>query len=136
MEAADILEELAELRIEVDTDERGLRLLGPRGSLPDELAEEIRRHRDELLELVELRGWPEESRDYVRRFRRPEARLYPFLGGRVHTPLGPARLLQVCSERVCVVPDNDPSRTVFLLPSEVVPPGIGAEPTIRETEPN
>jgi len=39
-----------------------------------------------VLELVELRGWPEASRDAVRRFGCREARLYPFLEKTVAPP--------------------------------------------------
>lgn len=130
-----LLSEVEALGVTVLADGDSLRLR-PGSSIPSELVEQLRAHKAELLEVVSLRGWPQASRDAVRRFRLPEARLYPFLDKPVATPLGPGRLLQVCSEQVCVALDSDPSRAVYLLPSEVVPPGMETSPAVRDTEAN
>jgi hypothetical protein len=90
--------------------------------------EELRAHKPELVELVALRGWPVASRECVRQFGRPEARLYPFLGKAVATPRGPGRLLQVFHDRAAMALDSAPGRVVYLLPSEVWPPGMAADP--------
>lgn len=125
MTAAEILSELEARQIELAVTGDRLRFR-PAAAVPEDLLTELREHKAELIELVSLQGWPEESRDYVRRFRVPEARLYPFLGKLVATSLGRGRLLQVFPERAAVVLDTDPSRLTFLLPSEVRPPDLTA----------
>lgn len=129
-----ILAELEALSIQVGTDGQVLDLVGPRGALTAELAEEIRSQKRDLLELVELQRWPAESRDAVRRFGKPCARLYPFVGREIQTPDGPGRLLQVLAERVTVVLDAEPSRARFFLPSEVRPPGVAVASAPTELE--
>jgi hypothetical protein len=96
--------------------------------VPDELLAELREHKAELIELVSLRGWPEASRRYVRRLRRPEARLCPFVGRRVVTPLGEGQLLEVVVGRAAVVLDRALEEVSYLLPSEVRPPGLAHLP--------
>lgn len=120
--AAAILEELEARHIQVRTSGQDLELVGPKGALPDELAEEIRRRKRELLELVTLRGWPEESLDALRRFQRPEAKLYPFLGRAVVTPQGHGRLVAVFADRAVVALAIGPP--ACFMPSEVRPPGV------------
>jgi len=121
MTAEELLAQVEALGVVVMLDERDL-VLRPRSRLTPELVEQLRAHKSELLDLVELQGWPEESRDAVHRFGCSCARLYPFLGGKILTPEGPGRLLQVFGERVTVVLDTDPDRARFFLPSELRPP--------------
>ena len=120
MTAAEILSELEARRVELAVAGDRLRFR-PATAVPDDLLMELREHKVEVIELVSLRGWPEASRDYVRRFGRPEARLYPFLGKRVATSAGGGVLHQVFAERVAVELDSDPRRLTYLLPSEVQP---------------
>lgn len=131
MTAEELLAQVEALGVVVMLDERDL-VLRPRSRLTPELVEQLRAHKSELLDLVELQGWPEESRDAVRRFGCSCARLYPFLGGKILTPEGPGRLLQVVGERVTVVLDTDPDRTRFFLPSEVRPPDGSAALSFTE----
>lgn len=123
MTAAEILSELEARQVELAVAGDRLRFR-PATAVPDDLLTELREHKAEVIELVSLRGWPEASRDYVRRFGRPEARLFPFLGKSVATPLGRARLFQVFQDRVAVALDSDPGRLTYLLPSEVRPPEL------------
>lgn len=122
--AEEILAELEALSIQVGTDGQVLELVGPRGALRPELAEEIRCHKRDLLELVELQQWPEASREAVRRYGEPCARLYPFLGQSILTPRGAGRLVGVLPERATVVLDGQPGRPSVFLPSELRPPGV------------
>ena len=120
MTAEEVLSELEARQVELAVLGDRLRFR-PAAAVPEKLLAELRAHKSELLELVCLRGWPKISRDCVRRFHRPEARLYPFLKKRVITPRGCAVLLQVFPERAAVALDSDPRRLVYLLPSEVRP---------------
>jgi hypothetical protein len=79
------------------------------------------------MKLVWLQGWPESSREAVRRFGSPEARLYPYLNRPILTPAGRGTLLQVFTERVAVALDSEPGRASFWLPSEVYPPELKAQ---------
>jgi hypothetical protein len=117
----DLLAEVEALGVTVDLDGDVL-TFRPGSALPPRLVEELRGHKPELLELVSLRGWPEESRDAVRRHCRPEARLYPLVGHEVETPEGDGRLVAVFPDRAAVTLDYAPDRLVYLLPSEVLPP--------------
>jgi hypothetical protein len=122
--AEEILAELEALSIQVGTDGQVLELVGPRGALRPELAEEIRSRKRDLLELIELQRWPEASREAVRRHGEPWARLYPFLGKSILTPRGAARLVGVLPERAMVVLDGEREGPSAFLLSELRPPGI------------
>ena len=122
MNAEELLTEVEALGMTVHLDGEVLRFR-PGSVVPPDLVEELRAHKPELVELVNLRGWPEASRDSVRRFRVPEARLYPYLGKPVATRQGPGRLLQVFRDRAAVALDSAPGQVAHLLPSEVRPPG-------------
>lgn len=123
MRAAEILVELQARHVELVVEGDRLRFR-PVTAVPEELREALRAHKAELIELVELPGWPDNSRDCVRRFRRPEARLYPFLGRPVVTPRGRGRLLEVLSDRAVV---NLAGRMSVFLPSEIRPPGVESQ---------
>lgn len=88
--------------------------------------DQLRPHKAELLDLVELPSWPEASRDAVQSFRFPCARLYPFLGREILTPEGSGQLLQVFPERLTVVLDPQPERASVFLPSELRPSEVTA----------
>ena len=47
-----------------------------------------------------LESWSPESIDAERRFRQPQAKLFPYIGRKVNTPGGPGTLIQVFAERV------------------------------------
>jgi hypothetical protein len=100
----------------------------PESSPSADTADCARRRSEEVdsRQLEVLTGGPPESLDWEARFGSPHARLYPFLGQTVSTPAGRGKLLQVFTERAAVVLDHDPGRVVFLLPSEVEPPGVEA----------
>lgn len=66
-------------------------------------------------------GWPPESLDAEQRFGQPHAKLFPYLGRKVHTPAGPGTLLQVFAERATVLLDSELSRCSFFAPSQVEP---------------
>lgn len=123
MTAEDLLAEVEALGVAVRLDRHEL-VLRPKSRLTPELVERLRAHKAELLDLVELQGWPEASRKAVRRYGAPCARLYPFLGRTILTPEGPGRLLQVLPERATVVLDSRPGRLCAFLPSELRPPGV------------
>ena len=126
MNAEELLAEVEALGVTVHREGDVLKLR-PGSAVPPALVEELRAHKAELLELVDLRGWPEASRECVREFRLPEARLYPFLGSRVATPEGDGHLLEVLSGYAVVELDSDPRRVACLLPSEVRPPDLAAD---------
>ena len=126
MTAEDLLAEVEALGVTVQLDGDILRFR-PGSSIPRTLIDELRAHKPELVELVSLRGWPDASRESVRRHNRPEARLYPFVGQAVATPQGPGRLLQVSRERAAVALGRL-GLLVYLLPSEVRPPDMATEP--------
>ncbi len=109
-----------------------LRVEGPRGVITDDLRHRLVENKPELIAaLLGAAGWPLESQKTVRRFHRPEARLYPFLGRRVATPQGRGwgRLLGIFADRVIV---RQGGRRFVFLPSEVRPPGT---PAATLTEP-
>lgn len=124
MDAMQILDELEAREIRVRVEGQGIELVGPRGALTPELEVEIRRRKPELVEVLSLQSWPEASRDAVREYRVPHARLYPFLGRRVLSPRGRGRLLQVFADRAVV---NLAGRVSVFLPSEVRPPEVANE---------
>lgn len=130
---SEILSELQARQVELAVVGDRLRFR-PVSAVPEPLLEALRAHKAEVMDLVELRSWPEASKEAVRRFGKPCARLYPFLGRVVQTPDGPGRLLQVFAERVTVVLDAEPSRASFFLPSEVRPPGVAGGSTSTEPE--
>ena len=99
-----------------------LRVEAPRGVLTEALRARLAECKPELIvAMAGGEGWPEVSRDCVRRFRRPEARLYPYLGRQVITPAGRGRLLEVFPDRASV---RVSGRVVVFLSSEVRPPGV------------
>jgi hypothetical protein len=120
MRAEELLAEVEALGIVVSLDHEYLRLR-PRSRLTPDLIEDLRAHKAELLGLVELRQWPRESRDAVRRFGVPHARLYPLLRKQVTTPRGRGRLVAVFTDRAIV---NLAGGVSVFLPSEVRPPGV------------
>lgn len=127
MRPEELLQTVEALGVVVTLDRENL-VLRPKSLLPPDLVKQLRAHKAELLDLVELQSWPEESRQAVRRFGLPCARLYPFLGRTVLTPAGPGRLVQVFAERATVLLDAHPHRADVFLPSELQPPGAGRAP--------
>ena len=65
--------------------------------------------------------WPAQSLDAERRFGRPHAKLFPFIGRKVRTPVGAGTLIQVFAEKVTVVLDSEVSGCSFFYPGEVEP---------------
>lgn len=126
MNAEELLAEIEELGVAVTLERDGV-LLRPGSRLTPELIDALRSCKGELRELIELRAWPESSRESVRSFGVPHARLYPFIGRTVATPDGPGTLLQVFSERATVQFDGREDRRVaHFLPSELAPPSVAA----------
>jgi hypothetical protein len=82
-------------------------------------------HCDEINELNEISSeptnWPPASTDAELRFGPPHARLFPFLGRKVGTPLGPGTLIQVFSERVTVLLDTELGKCAFFEPAQIEP---------------
>jgi hypothetical protein len=70
---------------------------------------------------AEQRGWPPVSLDAERRFGRPHAKLFPFIGRKVRTPTGTGTLLQVFSDRATVLLDSELSRCSFFSPGQIEP---------------
>jgi hypothetical protein len=125
--AAEVLAELLSRRVELAVVGDRLRFRPVQAVTADLLAE-LREHKAEVVELVTLQCWPEESLDSVRRFRQPHARLFPFLGRAVATPQGPGKLLGVFADMAAVALDTEPARAVFFLPSDIRPPGLAHLP--------
>lgn len=126
MSAEELLAQVEALGVAVALDRDRL-VLRPRSVLTPDLVDALRSRRDELRALVELRGWPEASRQAVRGFGVSHARFYPFLGRTVATPAGPGTLVQVFAERAAVLFDDGTGRRIqFFLPSELRPPAGGA----------
>jgi hypothetical protein len=67
------------------------------------------------------KSWAAKSLDLERRFGRPHAKLFPFIGRKVRTPAGTGTLLQVFAKRVTVVLDSEMSRCSFFPPAEIQP---------------
>jgi hypothetical protein len=131
MTAAEILAQVEALGVVVTLDREDL-VLRPRSRLTPELVEQLRAHKAEIQGLVELQSWPETSRDAVRRFGHPVARLYPFLGRTIVTPDGPGRLHQVFPDRATVVLDARPTAAAFYLPAELRPPDAAGAATLTD----
>lgn len=123
MTAEELLNEVKALGVAVTLDRHEL-VLRPKSRLTPEIVEELRAHKAELLDLLDLQNWPEVSREAVRRYRVPQARLYPFLGQTVLTPRGAGRLVGVLPERASVLLDGEPEHPSVFLPSELRPPGV------------
>lgn len=112
-----------------DLESRGVRfearggdlgVVAPRGLLKPREIEALRAHKPELLAF--LRAWPPECTDYVQRFGRQEAKLYPLINQRVSTlHHSDGFLVSVAAEKAAVVLDRDPSRCIFLPWREVAP---------------
>ena len=101
-----------------------LGVVAPPGLLKPKEVETLRAHKHELLAF--LRSWPPESADYVQRFGRPEARLYPLINQSVSTlHNGGGVLVSVAAEQAAVALDNTPGRFVFLPWREVAPLAVG-----------
>jgi hypothetical protein len=99
---------------------RDLGVVAPPGLLKPTEVETLRTHKHELLAF--LRSWPPESADYVQRFGRPEARLYPLIAQQVSTlHNGDGFLISVAAEQAAVALDNTPGRCAFLPWREVAP---------------
>lgn len=120
MRAEELLAEIEALGVVVSAEHDHLRLR-PKSRLTPELIELLRAHKTELLGLVELRQRPEPSREAVRRFRVPHARLYPLIGEPVTTPRGEGRLVEVFRDRAGV---HLAGRVLVFLPSEIRPPEV------------
>lgn len=131
MTADEILSELQTRQVELAVVGDRLRFR-PVSAVPEPLLEALRAHKAEVMDLVELRSWPEASKDAVRRFRQPCARLYPFIGRTIQTPQGPGRLLQVFPERATVAFAATPGTVSFFLPSELRPPEAPDAATLPE----
>lgn len=88
----------------------------------DALVAELRRHRDEVGNLLRERErqWPPASLEAERRFGHYSARLYPLLGTQVRTPRGTGRLVQVFTDRASVLQDRA-DRVSFFAPEEICP---------------
>jgi hypothetical protein len=76
---------------------------------------------------TERRVWPLASLGAERRFGQPHARLFPFIGRKVWTPVGPGTLLQVFAERVTVLLDCEVTKCSCFSPGQI-------EPISRELE--
>lgn len=122
MKAEELLAQVEALGVVVSLDHEHLRLR-PKSRLTPELIEDLRAHKVELLGLVELRQWPEASREAVRRFGVSHARLYPLLQEEVTTPQGRGRLVAVFGDRAVVLRSGG---LFVFLPSEIRPPELAA----------
>jgi len=65
--------------------------------------------------------WSRAPLDAERRFAQPNAKLFPCIGRKVWTPLGPGTLLQVFADRVTVVLDFEISKCSFFAPGQIEP---------------
>jgi len=128
MDAGALLATLGRLAFTVAVDGADLLVKGPPSAMTPDLEEAIRDHKAELVELVAADGWPPESLDAERRFGRWHARLYPFIGRTVSTPLGAGRLVQVFQERASVILPGEAQVGVFL-PEDLCP--LGAVPSSK-----
>ncbi|MBI4376695.1 MAG: hypothetical protein HY549_09630 [Elusimicrobia bacterium] len=78
-----------------------------------ELLADIRRRKAEVLAYLDI-SWPVESRECEAKFGQGPARLYPFLGKAVATPVGSGKLWQVGNHRVGVVLAQNPNKVTFM----------------------
>ena len=70
---------------------------------------------------ITVQHWPTASLDAEQRFGRPHARLFPFIGRKMRTPVGVGTLVQVFAGRVTVLLDSQLSRCSYFRPAEVEP---------------
>lgn len=73
--------------------------------------------------LPELPVWPEKSLESERLFGHAAAKLYPFIGRRVLTPLGAGILWQAFMERSGVILDAEPVKVTFMPTNQILPGG-------------
>jgi hypothetical protein len=96
-----------------------------------ELLAELREHRKTLTDFLRQRvhkhpqKWPPESHEATRRFGQPHARLFPLIGRKVRTPVGPGTLIQVFADRVTVLLETDLNKCTWFAPREISPAGSG-----------
>lgn len=67
--------------------------------------------------------WPEKSLESERLFGHAAARLYPFIGRQVQTPLGSGVLWQAFTERAGVILDAEPGKVTFMPTAQILPGG-------------
>lgn len=73
--------------------------------------------------LPEAPDWPEESLESERCFGHATARLYPFIGRQVRTPLGSGVLWQAFTERSGIILDAEPGKVTFMPTTQILPGG-------------
>ena len=95
----------------------------PKDCLPEGLLQELQSHKEEVLDFLISRQWPSESLEAEGTFGNPLARLYPFLGKMVSTPMGPGTLLQAFSVHAAVRLDTLRDRATFFHWQDIQPPG-------------
>ena len=118
MTAQELLAQVRELGIVLKPE--GDRLLyRPMEAVNKELLAALRARKSELIDLL---TWPEECLAAEREHGHPCARLFPFVGGDVKTPMGQGRLIEALPERAVVILDRRSDRFAVLLPAEVGPP--------------
>ncbi len=123
MNVSEILIQVETLGITLVADEPWLRVR-PKSLLTPDLLEKLRTHKAEILCLLPLRGWPQESLDAVTRFGHPHARLYPFVGRAVASTAGVGRLVYVGEHRAAILLAKEPRKLIYLLPGEVQPHSV------------
>src|SRR5215469_8493185 len=65
--------------------------------------------------------WPSESYHAAGRFCQPHAKLFPFTGRKVRTPMGPGTLLQVFADLVTVLLDSEMTKCAAFTSGEIEP---------------
>ncbi len=123
MNACEIVAQAETLGITLVADGAWLRLR-PKSLLTPDLLESLQTHKAEIMCLLTLRGWPEESFDAVARFGHPSARLHPFLGRIVASSAGAGRLVYIGEHCAAILLDKEPRRLTYQLPWEVRPHGV------------
>lgn len=120
MNAAELLLQAEAMGIRLVVDGASLRVR-PRSRLTPDFLDGLRTHKEELLELLSLQGWPPESVDGVRRTSNLSERFFPLIGKPVDTPDGGGLLILVTSDRVGVALFGGSWQITYFLPWEVRP---------------
>lgn len=124
MNALEILTKTEALGISLSAEGQHLRVR-PKSLVTPDLIEKLRSHKQEILDLLALRGWPADALEAMEKFGHPYARLCPSIRRLVETPHGRGELVYIDAGRAGVVLEHAVAPT-YLLPGEVRPIGAPA----------
>ena len=147
MIAEQLIETLERDGIRLRADGERLKLEAPADRIPDgELLAGLRRNKADILACLrarlgpnqfsslpeprawktgKLKTWPSSSVEAENQFCQPHAKLFPFIGRKVRTPMGIGILIQAFAARCTVLLDSDLSRCARFAVNEIEPVSWG-----------